>query len=55
LWPWLQHGSCGRLLFGTVQQTDDLFNAPDNFFEKAFVSRVKRRIDMRIVRFWRST
>jgi hypothetical protein len=26
-----------------------------SFFEKAFVSRVNRRIDIRIVRFWRST
>ncbi len=26
-----------------------------NFFEKAFVRRVKRRIDIRIVRFARST
>lgn len=25
------------------------------FFENALVSRVKRRIDIRIVRFWRST
>jgi len=26
-----------------------------SFFENAFVRRVNRRIDMRIVRFWRST
>lgn len=26
-----------------------------NFLEKALVSHVKRRIDMRTVRFWRST
>ena len=26
-----------------------------SFLEKAFVRRVKRRIDIRIVRFWRST
>jgi hypothetical protein len=26
-----------------------------SFFEKAFVSRVKRRIPIRIERFWRST
>jgi len=25
------------------------------FFEKPFVRRVNRRIDIRIVRFWRST
>jgi len=25
------------------------------FFEKAFVSRVMRRLPMRILRFWRST
>jgi hypothetical protein len=26
-----------------------------SFFENAFVRRVNRRMDMRIVRFWRST
>jgi hypothetical protein len=26
-----------------------------HFFEKAFVRRMNRRIDIRIVRFWRST